>query len=129
MLRVNRKLFIERRVEGIEVFGIKLISCDSQALTEALEVDDLPLPQELDWLDNIRIVYHAQNVVIGDPRLLLRRQILVQVGNGVALSLWQSLFLFSLMTAFLPQTTGNRSPPSGKRPLCDQQSRCQSRCA
>lgn len=78
-------LLVKRRIGHIVIFAVQLIGGYPQSLTKALIMDDLPLPQELDWLDNIRIVYQAQNVVIGDPRLLLRRQILVQIGNGVAL--------------------------------------------
>ena len=64
-------LFVKRRVGHIVIFAVQLIGGYPQPLTEALVMDNLPLPQELDWLDNIRIVYQAQNVVIGDPRLLL----------------------------------------------------------
>ena len=38
---------------------------------EALEVDDLPLPEELDDIVDIGIIAQPQNVVIGDPGLLL----------------------------------------------------------
>lgn len=64
-------LFVKRRIGHIVIFAVQLIGGYPQPLAKALIMDDLPLPQELDWLDNIRIVYHAQNVVIGDPRLLL----------------------------------------------------------
>lgn len=64
-------LFVKRRIGHIVIFAVQLIGGYPQPLTEALIMDDLPLPQELDWLDNIRIIYQAQNIVIGDPRLLL----------------------------------------------------------
>ena len=50
-------------------------------------MDDLPLPQEFDHIIHIRIIRQPQNVVIGDPCLLLSRQILGQIRNGVTLDL------------------------------------------
>lgn len=51
---------------------------------EALEVDDLPLPQEADDIVHIRVVRQAQNVIVGEAGLLLGGQVLSQVGDGVA---------------------------------------------
>lgn len=50
-------------------------------------MDHLPLPKELDDVVDVRIIAQAQDVVIGDPGLLLRGQILGQVCDGVALDL------------------------------------------
>lgn len=38
---------------------------------EPLEMDDLPFPEEFDDVIDIGIIAQAQNVVVGDPRLLL----------------------------------------------------------
>ena len=46
---------------------------------------DLPGPQELDDVVDVRVVGQAQDVVIGDPGLLLGGQVLRQVGDQVAL--------------------------------------------
>ena len=40
-------------------------------IAEALEMDDLPLPQETDGVVHIRVVGQPQNVVIGEAGLLL----------------------------------------------------------
>ena len=57
-----------------------------QRLAEALEMDDLPLPQKADRRQHIRIVHQPDDVVVGRARLLLCRHILMQVGDGVALA-------------------------------------------
>ena len=48
---------------------------------------DLPGPQELDDVVDVRVVGQAQDVVIGDPGLLLGGQVLRQVGDQVALEI------------------------------------------
>lgn len=53
-------------------------------IAEALVVYDLPRPQELDGLDDIRVVGKAQDVVIAQPGFLFSGQVLVQVGDRVA---------------------------------------------
>ncbi len=40
-------------------------------LAKALEVDDLPLPQEADHVVHIRVVRETEDVVIGDAGFLL----------------------------------------------------------
>ena len=50
---------------------------------EALEVNNFPLPEELDNVVDIRVVTHAENVVVGNAGFLLRRQILSQVCDHV----------------------------------------------
>ena len=47
-------------------------------------MDDLPFPQELQRLPHIRVIHHAQQIVIGGAGLLLGCQILVQIGDGIA---------------------------------------------
>ena len=56
-----------------------------QALAEALEVDDLPLPKEPDNIVYVRVVAEAEDVVVGHPGLLLGGQVLRQIGDGIAL--------------------------------------------
>ena len=48
-------------------------------------MDDLPGTQELDGIIDVRIIGQAQNVVVGQARLLFGGQILRQVGDQVAL--------------------------------------------
>lgn len=52
--------------------------------TKALEVDDLPLPQEADDIVYVGIVAETQDVIVGDPGLLFRGKVLGEVGNYVA---------------------------------------------
>ena len=52
---------------------------------EALEVDDFPSPEELDDVVDIRVVGKTQDVVVGDPCLLLGSQVFSKVCNQVSL--------------------------------------------
>ena len=56
--------------------------CDS--LAEALIVDYLPLAQETYRVDDIRIIHKAEDIVIGQPRLLLCCDILMQICKNIA---------------------------------------------
>ena len=40
-------------------------------ITEALEMNDFPFPEETDDVVDVRIIADAQNVIIGDTSLLL----------------------------------------------------------
>lgn len=77
-------LFVEGRVHIVHIFFVHAVLGQPQSLAKALEVDDLSGPQETDGVGDIRIVAHAQNVVIGKPGLLLCGQVLGQVRDGVA---------------------------------------------
>ena len=79
------RLLIEGRVDEVEILLVHLLLGQAQALAEALEMHDLPGPQELDDIIDVRVVGQAQDVVIGDPGLLLGGQVLCQVGDQVAL--------------------------------------------
>ena len=61
---------VEFRVDGVEVFAVQIILHDTQAFAEPLEMNDLTLPEEADRIDDIRIVHHAENVVIGGAGFL-----------------------------------------------------------
>ena len=63
--------FVEGGVVCIEVFRVQIVLNDPQSITEALEVRDFPRAQEADRVANIGVVGKAQDVVIGQPRLLL----------------------------------------------------------
>ena len=64
-------LLIEGRIDEVEILLVHLLLGQAQALAEALEMHDLPGPQELDDVVDVRVVGQAQDVVIGDPGLLL----------------------------------------------------------
>lgn len=65
------RLLIEGRVDEVEILLVHFLLGQAQALAEALEMHDLPGPQELDDIVDVRVVGQAQDVVIGDPGLLL----------------------------------------------------------
>ena len=63
--------FVEGRVHEVHVFLIHLVAGQAQPLTEALEVDHFPGPQELDDIVDIRIVAQTQDVVVCRAGFLL----------------------------------------------------------
>lgn len=76
---------IKGRIEGIEIFRIQLILYDAEGFAEALEMHDFPCPQEFNGFIDIRVVFdQPEDVVVGDPGLLFRSQILRQIGDWVA---------------------------------------------
>ena len=68
-------LFVEGRVHEVHVFLIQLVAGQAQPLAEALEVDHFPGPQEADGIIDIRVIGQAENVVVGNARLLLCRDL------------------------------------------------------
>ena len=61
---------IESGVGEVDVLGVHLLLTQPQALAEALEVDDLPLPQEADDVVHVRVVAEPQDIVVGEAGLL-----------------------------------------------------------
>ena len=53
-------------------------------------MDDLPFPQEADHVVYVRVVGQPQDVIVGQPGLLLRRQILGQVAVGYTPVVWST---------------------------------------
>ena len=85
---------------GIHIIYILLIQFLTQklhCLSKALEVDNFPFPQELDYIVHIRIVTQTQNIIISHTRLLLRSQVLSQVSIVVTM-------VFAKLTALLLTT-------------------------
>ena len=70
-LGLHGGLFVESGVGEIDVFRVHFFLAKPQTLAEALEVHDLPLPQEADNIIYVRIVGKTQDVVIGKAGLLL----------------------------------------------------------
>ena len=66
-----RLKLVEGGVGEIDVPGVHLLLAQPQTFAEALEVDDLPLPQEADYVVYIRVVGQPENVIVGEPCLLL----------------------------------------------------------
>ena len=82
---VFKTLFVKLGVEGVEVFAVELVGEDAKVLAEALIVYNLALTQEADSVLDVGVITEAQDVVVCRPSFLFRRQILVEVGYGVAL--------------------------------------------
>ena len=61
---------IKGRIHKVHILLVQLLPQQLHRLTEALEVNNFPFPQELDHVVHIRIVGKPQNVVIGNPCLL-----------------------------------------------------------
>lgn len=66
---------VESRVHKVHILLIQLLPQQLHSLAKALEVDYLPFPKEFDHVVHIRVVGKTQNVVIGDPGLLLWERI------------------------------------------------------
>ncbi len=64
-------LSIKTWIKSVEILAVEFILQNTQPLTEALEVGDLPGTQELQRLPHIRVIYQAQEVFIGGACLLL----------------------------------------------------------
>ena len=62
---------IDGRIHAVDIALIQLPTQQLDGLTEPLEMDDLPLPKELDDVIDVRIIAESENVVIGCTGLLL----------------------------------------------------------
>ena len=62
---------VERGIISVKVLVIEVILNDAQRIAEALEVVDLSLAEELDGVADVGIVDEAEDVIVGDARLLL----------------------------------------------------------
>ena len=62
-----------------------MVTHHAERFSEALEVNDLALPQKPNGSNDIGIIHKLQNVVIRRARFLLSSHILGQVSNGIAL--------------------------------------------
>lgn len=69
--RGERALQIDSGIHAVDIPLVQLPPEHFHGFSESLEMDDLPLPEELDDIVHIRIIAEPQNVVVGDPRLLL----------------------------------------------------------
>lgn len=64
-------LDIESRVHEVDILLIQFFTQQLHGFAEALEVNDLPFPQEFNDIINVRIIGQTQDIVIGDAGLLL----------------------------------------------------------
>ena len=62
---------IQGWIHEVNILLVQFLSQQLHGFAEALEVDDFPLPQELDDIVHIRVVTQAKDVIIGYASLLL----------------------------------------------------------
>jgi hypothetical protein len=62
---------VKAGVEGIKVPAVQPVLETAQGFTEPLEMDDLPFPEEADGIAHIRLLYQAQDIVVGGAGFLL----------------------------------------------------------
>ena len=63
-------LHIKSRVHIVDIFLIQFLPQQLHGLTEPLEMDDLPFPQELDHIIDIGIIGQPENIVVGHTGFL-----------------------------------------------------------
>ena len=76
---------IEGGVAGVEVLGVEVILGDSEGIGEALIMHDLALAKESDDVADVGIIREAKDIVVGGSRLLLGGEVLVEIGQNIAL--------------------------------------------
>ena len=64
-------LHIDGGIHEIHILPIQFLPEELNGLPEALEMNDLPLPEKTDHIVDIGIVAEPQDVVVGYPSLLL----------------------------------------------------------
>ena len=87
LLAVTPAVCIELRIADIEVLRIEFFLKQAECLAEPLEVYDFPLAQETDRIADFGIFDHAENIIVGGAGFLLRRHILEEIGDQIALAL------------------------------------------
>lgn len=63
-------LHINSRIHEVYILLIQFLPKKLHCLAETLEVDDLTLPEELDYIVYIRVIRQTQDVVVGHTGLL-----------------------------------------------------------
>lgn len=64
-------LQVDGRVHAVHIALIQLAPQQVNGFSESLKMNHLPFPEELDDIIDIRIIAEPEDVVIGDPGLLL----------------------------------------------------------
>ena len=63
-------LQIKFRVDGVEVLAVQILLDESERFTESLIMYDLAFSQETDRVEDVRVIAHADDVVIGGAGFL-----------------------------------------------------------
>ena len=85
LLHPSSAAFIEGWVAGVEVFGVEVILRDAEGIGKALIMHDLALAEEFDHVVDVGVVRQTQDIVVGRARLLLGGEVLVEIGEDIAL--------------------------------------------
>ena len=64
-------LNIKGRIHKVHILLVQLLPQQLNRFSKALEMNDLPFPQEFDHIIYIRIIGKPQDIVIGHPGFLL----------------------------------------------------------
>lgn len=83
-LRFSVCRFVERRVERVEVAAVQSVLQYAQTFAESLVMNKLSFAQEFDRVAHVGIVREAENVIVGQTRFLLCREVFRQVCYRVA---------------------------------------------
>ena len=63
-------LQIKFRVDGVEVLAVQILLDESERFAESLIMYDLAFSQETDRVEDVRVIAHADDVVIGGAGFL-----------------------------------------------------------
>ena len=64
-------LFVKSWIHAVYILLIQPLSEKLHGFAKTLEVDDLPLTQELDYIVHVWVITQPQDIIIGDPGFLL----------------------------------------------------------
>ena len=76
---------VEGGVADVEVLRVEVILRDAEGVAEALIMHDLALAEEFDHVVDVGVVGQTQDIVVGRARLLLGGEVLVKIGEDIAL--------------------------------------------
>ena len=83
----TNKLFlqIKFRIDRVKILAVEIILDESERFAESLIMYDLAFSQETDRVEDVRVVAHADDVIIGGAGFLFRSHVFGQVCDGIAL--------------------------------------------
>ena len=70
-VRQAKNWSVKGRIECVKILGIQIILDYAKPFAEPLEMNDLALSEESNGVNNVRVIYHSQNIVIGGAGFLL----------------------------------------------------------
>jgi len=76
---------IKGRVKGIEISAVQMLLSISEDLSKSLEMHNFSHTEEADGITNLRILYHAQDIVIRAPGLLFGSEVFEKIRYGISL--------------------------------------------